>query len=411
VIDRTGHLYDYEYKPEFEIDKYEKQDKTISRYQLAKWLVEDYSTNGIFFIKEKKTTRQNKGRINWGKTIDRLTPFIDGDDVLYHNPYRKYISKNDSVLLSEIHRCAVKEACDFLKEETGSVIEPECDAYMLGKLEQYASVIRKYQRIVFADREIRLLRSLEAWCSNQSRYYKKPIGTVSFNLVWEDCLRDVFGNISKNFSFGGAEYRIGVDENGKERSQALKSDSIPDVINIFETNNQPSFLLLDAKYYLGKIEGNTISFVPGYKDIAKQIDYFNTMINRYNIAEKNGINAFVMPWHDMWHDDNFKLPESEKESAPKRPEWMRYLGYAHKGSLNTSDEIYKKLESFQKSGKESLQTGPKNERNDSKKTPERAEKVLVIQIEPNWLYKEMLNKTTSKAELVKEAWDYLNSFL
>ncbi len=397
AIEKTGYLYDYVSEASFTENKYNSDYKRITQYNLAKWIINDYSMNGIFYIKERKCSSISKGRINWDKTVTKKIPYIDEDDVFYHNPLNTYIKRNDSILLSEIHRCAVREAISYIEKfgEAETVIWPDCNTSMLGKLQQYSGVVKTFQRTVFSNRDITLLRALEAWCGGYSKYYELPVGTVSFEKVWEDCLREVFGNIPKNFSFGSPEYRLGT---GK---QQVDNDSIPDIINISKDNdNEVRFLLLDAKYYLGEILETKRSLtnlkngyqwihgLPGYKDIAKQFDYYQTLRCEYGI--ENGLNAFLLPWYDIAGLEGVEQDE-------ERPKWCRYLGYAYKGEIEPSkDSICEKLESL------GVKYNPKQNITNSS-----GKKVLVVQIDPNWLYGEMLNQRLEKEEVINEIWDYL----
>lgn len=398
AISKTGHLHDFMDEVEFSESQRNSSEKKIDPHRLATWLVQDYNSNGIFFVREKRNSTQKKGRINWPKTISKKMPYLDGDDVFYEDPVYTSIIRNNQTLLSEIHRCAVKEALDYLGDSGRNfyTIPPECDATMLGKPEQYVSLVHKFQRVVFSNRDISLLRALEAWCHHQSRYYKLPVGTVSFDKVWEDALRTVFGNISKNFTFGAPEYHLGLKEGNPEKFQ-VDNDGIPDIIRIFKENNTPCFLLLDAKYYLGQIGSPSskhktrlkkgyqwIEQFPGYKDIAKQVDYRRTLESKYNL--RNGVNAFVLPWYNIEE-------LSVAPSAETTPPWVRYLGYATKGELNKEDDEISKLLN---------QLGAKAQT----QTTDSTQRVLIIQIKPEWLFQELMH-SSQNPQFSQDLWSLL----
>jgi hypothetical protein len=404
AISKTNHIYDYLEQTEFDENRYNVLKMKISRYKLAKWLIEDYSINGIFNIKEKRQSRY-KGKINWSRTINSTLPIMAGEDSIYVNPIRKYANYNDQLLLSDIHRTAVVEAYDFLKSigYKNNISLPEINSAMLGKLDRYASVVAKYQNIVFSDRDIKVLRSLTAWCTFQSKYYEKPIGTVSFELVWEDLLRNAFGNLPKGLSFGAPEYRLGVDDHGNEMKQVINNDSIPDIINIFEDKDdgRAKFLLLDAKYYVGKIPSRDnnkkreplkqgyqwIEGVPGYKDIAKQFDYFATLCDEYGLSD--GVNVFVMPWYEFEGIECYPANKNDVD----QPKWVRYLGYAYKGDIDTSaDSIVKKMKELGFDNMERKSSG---------------KKVLVIQIDPEWLFSKNSESLELANENASKLWKYL----
>lgn len=403
VILRTNYAYDFLHSAEYVENESHTTSEKIACNKLATWLVADYSSNGVFCIKENRTS-PHKGKINWTRTISKKIPLMDGDDIVYANPIRKYIDHNDEMLLSKIHRTAVVEAIEYLRKcgETVRVNEPDAEIDMKSKLVKYSGIVKKYQRIVFAEREIKLFRALEAWCNKYSKYYEKPIGTVSFELVWEDALREVFGNIPKGFSFGAPEYRLGVDENGAEKKQMVDNDSIPDIINIFKEDDNGKFLLLDAKYYTGMIGSKTnskftlkegyqwIIGFPGYKDIAKQYDYYQTLVDEYGLSE--GINAFIIPWYDVEGIDY--MPKNS--DGYEKPEWARYLGYAYKGDIDhEKDSVWQKM----------LEIGLDNKVKTSSEM-----RILVVQVEPSWLYSVVINNDIKADDNAMKLWNYLKQY-
>ena len=78
--------------------------------------------------------------------------------------------------------------------------------------------------------------------------------------------------------------------------------------------------------------------VPGYKDIAKQVDYYRTLKDEYGIPE--GINAFVLPWYDMPGYEDISS-DSEYKEREHDSYTYRWIGYASKGSVEKDDEICK----------------------------------------------------------------------
>lgn len=383
VIEKTGHLFSYEIN-EAEFDPYRRNVKynTVSRYELAKWLVSDYEKNGVFTVRERKQTRSNRGRIAWNRTILKTTPVIDEDEVAYLAPISVYVSKNDKVILSDIHRCAVKEAMDDLGEEAAMTVEPLYREELLGHLEQFTSVIRNYQRLVFTERDIMLLRYLEAWCQHESNYYNKPIGTVSFELVWEDVLRGIFGHkgLHSKVGFGSPVYHICGQE------YKLNGDSIPDVMNFWKTDYDGGyrFLLIDGKYYLGKADEkkHEVIGLPGYKDLAKQIDYYETLCKIYGLSADRGQNVFILPKWDSLHSSlNYKALPEQGDLA------MRYVGYAEKPKKDQT--IAHIVDSI---------CSPKS-------TNTQRDKIHLIQVEPERLYRLFLSGVCATEKYADMLWE------
>ena len=389
VIEKTGHLFDYELSDaEFNPYYHNRKGCRVSRYDLAEWLVEDYRQHGIFSVREKRYTKDRRGRIAWNRTILKTIPLIDGDTVAYTSPISRYVSKNENTLLSDIHRCAVKEAIEYLGGEASGIQEPLFKEELLGHLQEYSSAIKSVQRTVFLERDILLLRYLEAWCLYESSYYLKPIGTVSFELVWEDVLRAVFGHkaLGGKVGFGAPRYVIG----GK--TYVLDGDSIPDGMNFWKKENEIRFIVIDGKYYLGKITGEKVKELPGYKDVAKQIDYFETLVRVYGLKRENGRNFFVLPrWGNLVsgvHGDFEELMASIS---------VRYVGYACKPpQMDPLQGIIAALS----------EPGGNVGRTDG--TEEETDRVYIIQVDPDHLYDAFINGVSDTTESAGKLFDYID---
>ena len=386
VIDKTGHLFDYDIsEAEFNPHNYNRKANKITRYDMARWIVNDYETNGVFTIREKRSTKDRRGRISWNKTILKTVPLIDADEVLYAGPISTYVSRNDKLLLSDIHRCVIKEALDELRTECANVVEPVYREELLGNLESYAAVIRSFQRLVFLERDILLLRYLEAWCLFESRYYSRPVGTVSFELVWEDVLRGVFGHPALNgkVGFGTPKYHI------MGEIYDLDGDSIPDVLNFWnDGEGNIRFTVIDGKYYLGEIKGKNVRRLPGYKDVAKQIDYFETLVKVYGLEYEFGKNIFILP---RWDKISNALFDEDIMNIP-----FRYVGFACKPGKESS--IAGIIGSLIKDSEEENKNGTPKESGDI---------VLIVQVEPERLYQEFLNGVSDTMDNANKLWEYV----
>ncbi len=387
VIDKTGHLFDYDISAaEFNPNNYNRKKNKITRYDMARWLVNDYESNGIFTVREKRNTRNRRGRIAWNRTILKTVPLIDEDEVLYSAPISTYVARNDKLLLSDIHRCVIKEALDELGAERANVAEPIYKEELLGHLESYASVIRSFQRLVFLERDILLLRYLEAWCLYESSYYLKPVGTVSFELVWEDVLRGVFGHpdLDGKLGFGSPRYQIG------DRMYDLDGDSIPDVLNFWNDEmGNTKFTVIDGKYYLGEIKGKKVRNLPGYKDVAKQIDYFETLVKVYGLTSEYGKNIFMLPRWDKLCNAGFDCYIMSAR--------FRYVGFACKPEKDSKlGGIIDKLKKV-----EDDEADKKTARKNSQ------EMVFIIQVEPDSLYREFLNGVSDTKGNADKIWKYI----
>ncbi|MBR3515070.1 MAG: LlaJI family restriction endonuclease [Lachnospiraceae bacterium] len=404
VVELTPHSHDFLADAVYDENKYQKDKKKISFYDLAKWIVKDYCENGIYFFKQKTYTSQNKGHISWGKTIAKKIPIISRKDTVYTDLISAYSEKKYDNEISDIQRCVVAEAIEKLTElgEAVDVEIPDYDKSLRGLLKKYVSVIQKYQRIVFTNRDISLLRALEAWCDNETYYYLMPCrGTVSFELVWEDVIREVYGHreLTGKVGFGAPLYHLIWQKKPYER----EGDSIPDALNFWAEDGKIRFLVLDGKYYLGNIDikKNKIKDFPGYKDVAKQIDYYDTLVKVYGLDVNTGCNVFVMPYWE-YQIENDKDGKSDDGA-------MRYIGYVEKpGAKDPIRSIIKKLsaersdENAAESGEAGQNTTESNTETDSRE----ANIVHLIQIHPEALYKLFFEKH-NREESAKEMYNFV----
>ena len=361
---------------EFNPVKINPDNSKMLRSNLAEWIVRDFLQNGIVAEKIKQTDFRNRGYSNWSKTVSRIIPTTDGESFFYPKHYHTYHQSNDEILIGQIHRCVVAEAITFLNSLGRTEIPiPQHNASMLGHLSQYSSFVQKVLNLAYDDKRIHSLRSIYAWCSEYSRFYNQPVGTKSFELVWERCLRYVFDNVSENrikgdFTFDNPVYHI-----EKKAYKLEKSNGIPDIIYIDENKpaDEKNYMLLDAKYYLGQINNDKIEGVPAYHDVSKQLYYYDILCS-YGLKAQNGVNAFVMPVHKL---------KGDGESILDGEKWFKYIGYVDYDDVQSS-EFCKKF----------CLSHPK-ETNKYKAT------VLIVQVEPNRLY-EMALKLSDKEKLDKK---------
>lgn len=343
---------------EFNAFKSHRNTAQINLTTLAEWIVRDYLKNGIINIKSKRTTYKNRGYTNWGRTVSKVIPVTDGTEFVYPKSYHTYYETSDDLLISIIHSCVVAEAVKVMQMIGGeSITPPEHNASLLGKLKGYSGFILKMLNSLYEDRQTYTLRAIYTWCREYSSFYEKPIGTVSFELVWERSLRRVFDNVSPDGSFCFDEPVYHIESVGGYADYKLEnSHGIPDVININKEEN--FFTLIDGKYYLGEIIGGKISDVPKYHDVSKQMFYFD-MLCEYGLSPDKSVNAFVMPTNKLSENDDFQLDDNN---------WFRYVGYV---SYNKeSNQLLRNKFGLERKPREGF--------------------VFLVQIEPDFLFRQVI---------------------
>ncbi|SER13158.1 LlaJI restriction endonuclease [Lachnospiraceae bacterium NE2001] len=392
VIEETDHCRDFLHEyADFNPYRYKKEKNKISQINLAEWIVRDYCNDGLFYLKSTEHSGRRKGYVNWPRTVQKKTPIIIGKDVLYPDMIFSYKNKDYDGELTQIHRCVVAKSIELLRglDDALDVVIPEYDVALANNLFKSTSVVRRYQKSVFTNRDIALLRALEAWCDS-SNYYELPYGTVSFELVWEDVLRVVFGHkdLDGKVGFGAPIYCF------HDKNYTLDGDSIPDGFNFWKEKDEFRFIVIDGKYYLGTVNQKKVIVedLPGYKDIAKQLDYMFTLLDVYGLDESEGKNVFVLPWWNIMEDDmkEFVLKEFSLDA--------RYVGYARK-----PDREGKIMDIIQ-------EVRGKNSDYDKTKTIIKSEKSIIhlVQIKPDSLFECFFSKPDSR-KCANWLWEICNN--
>ncbi len=137
----------------------------------------------------------------------------------------------------------------------------------------------------FAVADLRVLDALETLIRQRddmdgpvaTRLY----GTTSFELVWEDALRDLFGNDIERPSLGEATWY--TVSGGVLADRTVAASRRLD----FAVETDDQVILCDAKYYHPFPDRK-----PGWEDIIKQIYYAQSMLLP---THKRLRNAFLLP--------------------------------------------------------------------------------------------------------------------
>ena len=326
---------------------YKEDEKADNTLPVIFFLLDDYLNYGLYEKEETILENNGTGEIQWQKTVDETTPFIDNELPYYVDNFTRKNENDDLNFIRRlhayvIHRCNAEIKAtgidyflnittdDLLDEDS---IEFEDRDYVLYRLEQEINS-------VFDDRKLRVLKALYA-------YFKecKPlvgdnddiqlIGTNSFNLVWEWVCKKVFdADPSTKLKDALTDEEKGIvlsDKIGKileklsskdylgykldtdsaiikliEQPKWQKADGkikpvktiIPDALK-FAPNKDKNFIfyILDGKYYCPKWDDNgNIEDQPGAQDIIKQYMYrlaYRDFLEEYEI--KYIRNYFLLP--------------------------------------------------------------------------------------------------------------------
>lgn len=182
--------------------------------------------------------------------------------------------------------------------------------------------IEKELAIQFNTRKQLILKTIYAYILNMGKLSESNnfslFGTNSFNLIWENVCAEVLDNklystidslnlpTKSNFKFQTNDTLISLIEkprwfgnisSGTVFEKIANDTLVPDIISLIKSENEYSFIIFDAKYYLLQLESDKkLMGQPGIGDITKQYLYqlsYKEFIEEYSI--KNVHNCFLMP--------------------------------------------------------------------------------------------------------------------
>jgi hypothetical protein len=282
------------------------------------WLINDYLSNGLYSNRDIVYKKNENGKINWKKTLKSNPLFTDNGAVFINTVTSKHIDIND--IISRIQIRCLNIANQTIGFIYGNISVPK-DEVMFSN-DYLISILRKEQIKTFVDRKKHLVNELINILSDSTYDIEvnriRTYGTYNFEIVWEQIIDRMFGNISDVSRFYPGTYYILEEPSGYNRvnNSRLRPDTIMDV--------EQRHFILDAKYYSFQNKQN----LPSSSDIQKQITYADYM--EKVLADGQEIyNAFIVP---------YDFNNQETESAR-----IKYIGYGEaewrNGQKKTHDKI------------------------------------------------------------------------
>lgn len=250
----------------------------------AIWLLNDYEVNGLYkeYIHRYKVDK--KGNINWTKTVKSMTPYINGNDLVYLDFVVKEKNNDINNIILLTQKYIIEKCIDMI-----GWLYPSIRIEGPNNLPYTHSVcinlLKKELQIVNIDKTKRLLIHMIDFLENDGDEKGinsfKEYKTKYFMNIWEDMLNDVLGNDDPSKYYPKAIWEI----DGKETDA---SNLRPDII----LNTNEKTYVIDAKYYK---YGTTKSkdHLPQSSDINKQMIYSEYI---KKITGKNAYDAFILPY-------------------------------------------------------------------------------------------------------------------
>lgn len=336
-------------------------------------LLEDYYRNGIYDNKETVIETNGEGEIDWDKTINETTAIIKNNKPYYVELQTINTRSNDFDYFKLLHESILCE-CSRTLRDTGllnylGMVPCELTGMELSSFGDVNYIKYRLQqeiRTQFVTRKrnqlISLLTYITETTSHKHSNTLKLFGSYHFEHVWEVVCKAVFDDLYNNdYRIGNSKLKaapsiktllqsgvLNNDNKAEKSKQNLKFKDLiekvkwdmkeglcipegnltPDIISI---DNKENFYVLDAKYYVVKVNKTSgeeclINNNPGIQDVLKQFAYeraFNDFLKDYRFYHT--LNAFIMPLRFSEWDTEGKQFINHKGSV--KYNLMQYASY------------------------------------------------------------------------------------
>lgn len=288
------------------------------------WIINDYFNNGIYINREKIYKMNQRGKIDWKKTIQNDNPIISNGNVVYKNIIVEVKSNMVSILV-EIHKYCVKKSIDYigwLFNINSNLIQSKSINETIKK--QYVLTLKKEINSTFDDKK----RELFQHCINvieglDDKEEKKEFvyGVDTYYYIFEKMIDSIFGskNAHQKYDFK-ANWVLKKNDNIRVNSSGLRPDTI--------LEKEDNIFIIDSKYYKFGFTGLE-NDLPETTSIQKQIAYGSFIKNNIKDESKKVYNAFILPFNKR----NNPIFNSNAD--------LQYIGYAESPTQNNGDEFEK----------------------------------------------------------------------
>ena len=298
------------------------KSQTFNLLAILLYFLRDYYEHGVYVNTDEIIESNGSGEILWDRTINETFSFLSNNRPYYIDLQTKKRVEDDYDYFKRLHECIISKASNDLSDadildlfEITEVhlSEEEIDAF--GEKEYILYRIEKELRVQFNTRKQIMLKTMYAYISRLGHIDDSDglsmFGTNSFHLLWEKVCADIMDNqLNRQLDTLQLPVKLHEKYNNKTKlidiiekpmwsaAERTSSDTmIPDIITIACENNENTFFIFDAKYYVVSIEQNQQpKSVPGIDSITKQYLYqlaYKEFINDHGF--NSVVNCFLMP--------------------------------------------------------------------------------------------------------------------
>lgn len=311
------------------------------------YIIQDYVTNGKYRNFEKVIKNENRGKINWKKTLQQV-PYIQDGIPIYQSFFTDHQSQYDDVIV-DIYKNSLKIAINTL----GWLFDVEEDEYIKSTVYEYNNetkdffllVIQKELSHTFNDKKRQRLTTMREIISGINITLNKDFKVYGVDKYWpvfEYMLRSMLENIGKE------KYKLYYPNTSWILEDGNIQNNTPLRPDIIYEKEGEYFLILDAKYYSYGYSHDP-NDLPQSSDIMKQFAYSDNI--KHITGIDNVYNAFIMPFDNKDNKEKYKY--IGKANASNKPNESIYgilidlthliENYSRKYSAEEAANIYKIL--------------------------------------------------------------------
>lgn len=321
-----------------DLNKSDSNSNSIWPFDSYLWIIEDYLNNGFYFNREKRYVNENKGKIEWKRTMKNM-PLVSNGNVIYDKFVTSKISPtNDDV--ANIYKFCLKLSSNRIGWLFNYNIAIELSINK--SIEEMIYIVRKEMLNTFDDvKSIRfkhMLNILENADDNPYSSGYQIYGINHYYTVFEKMVDKYFGGLSesKKKDYNPIGHWMLNEANDSTPSSNLRPDTI------FEHGD--NLYILDSKMYKFGYTGDP-NHLPETTSMQKQITYGDYVATKF--SSEHIRNAFIIPYDkhlDVFEKNSFGYKVTPLDENKN----ISYIGYAFTEWRENSvkDEPYDKIYTF-----------------------------------------------------------------
>lgn len=242
---------------------------------------------------------------------------ISNDGFVYLDPYSEK-TKNTDTLITEIEKYCLNLANEFFGWLFGE-LRIQKSIFDDKKIGCMLDVLKKELMISYSDYKKCILTHMINILTGLDDDHKKSrvfsYGTYNYNIVWEELVDSVFGNVKDIEEYYPTAYWDLSKLKIKNQNQApLRQDAI------YVNNKTGKYYIFDAKYYGASLSAS-LSGLPSTADIEKQITYGQELSIDKGINPNMIYNALILPYNK--ENNTFDLHDDIEYIGVANPSWIK----------------------------------------------------------------------------------------